>query len=124
MLPSFQTPNLMSTSLLLPLNGSYYPMVENILYSINKNKNPIAFIEKTRNYYKKHNKTLCNLNVYYFPPLFNILQVEQNNMIYFQPFFHCKNQSSRYFHIFHLYLQCDIHTSSPKKTFLATSKLE
>ncbi len=27
-------------------------------------------------------------NVYYFPPLFNIFQVEKNknNMIYFQPF--------------------------------------
>ncbi len=35
-----------------------------------------------------HNKASCNLNVYYFPPLSNILQVEQNknNMVYFQPF--------------------------------------
>ncbi len=118
MLPSLQTPNLMSTSLLLPFNGSYYPMVENILYFRNKNRIKMSYCFYKRNdkLLQKNNKTLCNFNVYYLPPLSNIFQVEQNNMIYFQPFFHCKNQSTRYFHIFHLYLQVT-YTLLPHKNF-------
>jgi hypothetical protein len=51
-------------------------------------EHPITLVEETKNYYLKHNKTLCNFNMYYVPPLSNIFQVKQikNNMIYFQPF--------------------------------------
>ncbi len=38
-----------------------------------KKEYPIALVEKTKNYYVKHNKTLFNFTVYYFPPLSDIL---------------------------------------------------
>ncbi len=62
----------------------YLPMVTIILwqkvFSIperkKKKKISYCYCRRNKNYYIKHNKTLCNLNAYYLPPLFNILQVE------------------------------------------------
>jgi hypothetical protein len=51
----------MSTSLLLPSNGSYHLATKGILYFEDKKKEyHIALVEKTKNYYIKDNKTLCN----------------------------------------------------------------
>jgi hypothetical protein len=66
-------------------------MAKSIFYSKDKKTKReylITLVEKTKNCYIKHNKTLCNINVYYLPLLSNIPQVEhdKNNMIYFQPF--------------------------------------
>jgi len=75
-----------------------------------KNKEIISccFYKRNKKLLHKHNKTLCNLNLYYLPPLSNILQVKQNknNMIYF--------------HIFHLYFQCHKHATSKEKDLLET----
>jgi hypothetical protein len=83
----------MFTSLLLPFNGNYHPVAECIFYFKDKEQgnffNCFALVKKTKNHYIKHDKTLCNLIVYYIPLLSSVLQVEQNknNMIYFKPFF-------------------------------------
>ncbi len=67
-----QIVNPMATSLLMPSNGNYHLAVKGTFYSREKNRKRNK--QKT-NTYIKHNKTLCNLNVYYLPPLSNILQV-------------------------------------------------
>jgi hypothetical protein len=118
MLPSLQAPNFMFTSLLLPFfwQLSSYGKRYFLLYKQKTKKEyPITLIDRTKNYYIKHNKTLYNFNVYYLPPLSNILQIEKKQYDMFSTVFHCKNQSTRYFHTLHLYLQCHIYTFSPRK---------
>ncbi len=82
----------------------------------------ILIEKKKKNYYIKHNKTLCNLDVYYLPQLLNILQVKQNNIIYFQPFsiVRIKVQDTS---IFSTSIS-NVTYTLPQRTFLATSNLE
>jgi hypothetical protein len=65
----------------------------------NQREYHIVVVEKTKNYYIKHNKTICNFNVYYLPLIFNILQVQQNKYNIFSTIFLYNNQSTKYFDI-------------------------
>jgi hypothetical protein len=64
----------MYISLLLPFNVNYHLVAESTFYSKEKKQKEysIVIVEETKNHYIKHNKTLCNLNVYYLPPISNI----------------------------------------------------